>query len=88
MSIFYVVNVLSCSPFMFENTENKQLDWRIRHSHLASTLFHSLVPWWRPRRIRPQITRLSQLHEANLQELYHGSKNGVIYKILIQVLIV
>ena len=44
MSIFFeVVNVLSCSPFMFENTENKQLDWRIRHSHLASTLFHSLV---------------------------------------------
>ena len=38
---FEVVNVLSCSPFMFENTENKQLDWRIRHSHLASTLFHS-----------------------------------------------
>ena len=26
MSIFFeVVNVLSCSPFMFENTENKQL---------------------------------------------------------------
>ena len=25
MSIFEVVNVLSCSPFMFENTENKQL---------------------------------------------------------------
>ena len=23
-------------------------DWRIRHSHLTSTLFHSLVPWWRP----------------------------------------
>ena len=61
---FEVVNVLSCSPFMFENTENKQLDWRIRHSHLASTLFHSLVPWWRPRRIRPQITRLSQLQNS------------------------
>ena len=61
---FEVVNVLSCSPFMFENTENKQLDWRIRHSHLASTLFHSLVPWWRPRRIRPQITRLSQLENS------------------------
>ena len=43
---FEVVNVLSCSPFMFENTENKQLNWRIRHSHLASTLFHSLIPWW------------------------------------------
>ena len=40
---FEVVNVLSCSPFMFENTENKQLDWIIRHSHLAPTLFHSLV---------------------------------------------
>ena len=61
---FEVVNVLSCSPFMFENTENKQVDWRIRHSHLASTLFHSLVPWWRPRRIRPQITRLSQLENS------------------------
>ena len=60
---FEVVNVLSCSPFMFENTENKQLDWRIRHSHLAR-LFHSLVPWWRPRRIRPQITRLSQLENS------------------------
>ena len=61
---FEVVNVLSWSPFMFENTENKQLDWRIRHSHLASTLFHSLVPWWCPRRIRPQITRLSQLENS------------------------
>ena len=61
---FEVVNVLSCSPFMFENTENKQLDWRIRHSHLASTLYHSLVPWWRPRKIRPQITRLSQLENS------------------------
>ena len=61
---FEVVNVLSCSPFMFENTENKRLDWRIRHSHLVSTLFHSLVPWWRPRRIRPQITRLSQLENS------------------------
>ena len=40
------------------------LDWRIRHSHLASTLFHSLVPWWHPRRIRPQITRLSQLENS------------------------
>ena len=74
---FEVVNVLSCSPFMFENTENKQLNWRIRHSHLASTLFHSLVPWWHPRRIRPQIIRLSQFgelrngHVANLQELYY-----------------
>ena len=61
---FEVVNVLSCSPFMFENTENKQLGWRIRHSHFASTLFHSLFPWWRPRRIRPQITRLSQLENS------------------------
>ena len=61
---FEVANVLSCSPFMFENTENKQLDWRIRHSHLVSTLFHSLVRWWRPRRIRPQITRLSQLENS------------------------
>ena len=42
----------------------RPLDWRIRHSHLASTLFHTLVPWWRPRRIRPQITRLSQLENS------------------------
>ena len=61
---FKVANVLSSSPFMFENTDNKQLDWRIRHSHLVSTLFHSLVRWWRPRRIRPQITRLSQLENS------------------------
>ena len=33
-------------------------------SHLASTLFHSLVPWWRSRRIRPRITRLSQLENS------------------------
>ena len=42
----------------------RPLDWRIRHSHLASTLFHSLGPWWRPRRILPQITRLSQLENS------------------------
>ena len=42
----------------------RPLDWRIRHNHLTSTLFHSLVPWWRPRRIRPQITRLSQLENS------------------------
>ena len=83
---FEVANVFSCSPFMFENTENKQLDWRIRHSHLVSTLFHSLVRWWRPRRIRPQITRLSQLENSAMGTwqftrtlLYQtGSKNGVI----------
>ena len=83
---FEVANVFSCSPFMFENTENKQLDWRIRHSHLVSTLFHSLVRWWRPRRIRPQITRLSQLENSVMGTwqftrtlLYQtGSKNGVI----------
>ena len=42
----------------------RPLDWRIPHNHLASTLFHSIVPWWRPRRIRPQITRLSQLENS------------------------
>ena len=42
----------------------RPLDWRIRHSHLTSTLFHSLVPWWRLLRIRPQITRLSQLENS------------------------
>ena len=36
------------------------LHWRIHHSHLTSTQFHSLVPWWRQRRIQPQKTRLSQ----------------------------
>ena len=69
----------------------------IRHSHLASTLFHSLVPWWRPRRIRPQVTRLSHWigelrngHVANLQELYYTRlvRKMASYKILIQVLIV
>ena len=91
---FEVVNVLSCSQFMFEN---KQLDWRIRHSHLASTLFHSLVPWWRPRRIRPQITRLSQLENSamGMWPIYKNSlyytrlvRKMAWYKILIQVLIV
>ena len=47
----------------------RPLDWRIRHSHLVSTLFHSLVPWWRPRRIRPQITRLSQLENSAMGTL-------------------
>ena len=90
----------SMCPFMFENTKNKQLDWRIRHSHLAPTLFHSLVPWWRLRRIRPQITRLSQL-ENSAMGTWPIYKNSIIpgyytrlvrkmawYKILIQVLIV
>ena len=36
-------------------------------SYLTSTLFHSLVPWWHPRRIRSQRTRNG--HVANLQEL-------------------
>ena len=74
----------------------RPLDWRIRHSHLAPTLFHSLVPWWRPRRIRPQITRLSQLENfaTGTWPIY---KNSIIpnwfekmawYKILIHVLIV
>ena len=74
----------------------RPLDWRIRHSHLASTLFHSLVPWWRPRRIRPQITRLCQL-ENSAMETWPIYKNSIIpdwfekmawYKILIHVLIV
>ena len=80
---FEVVNVLSCSPFMFENTENKQLDWRIHHSHLASTLFHSLVPWWRPRRIRPQITRLSQL-ENSAMGTWPIYKNSLYYTRLVR----
>ena len=54
------------------------LDWRIRHSHLTSTLFHSIVPWWRPRRTDPapenspqSIGELRNGHKANLQELLH-----------------
>ena len=55
-------------------------------SHLASTLFHSLVPWWRTRKIRPQITRLSQLENSAMGTwpIYKNSiipdcsKNGVI----------
>ena len=61
---FEVVNVLSCSPFMFENTENKQLTgefatviWRL---HCFTVSFRGE----RPRRIRPQITRLSQLENS------------------------
>ena len=50
--------------WMVSSCSWRPLDWRIRHSHLAPTLFHSLVPWWRPRRIRPQITRLSQLENS------------------------
>ena len=49
------------------------LDWRIRHSHLALTLFHSLVLWWRPPQsigARGQFTR-TLLYQT-------GSKNGVI----------
>ena len=38
--------------------------WRIRHSHLTSTLFHNLVPRWRPRRIGPRRTRLSKLENS------------------------
>ena len=93
---FEDAHVLSCSPFMFENTENKQLDWRIRHSHLASTLFHSLVRWWSPWRIRPQITRLSELENSAMGTwpIYNNSiipdwfEKMAWCKILIQVLIV
>ena len=42
----------------------RPLDWRIRHSHLASTLFYSLIPWWCPWRTWPQITSLSQLETS------------------------
>ena len=61
---FEVVNVLSCSPFMFENTENKLLTgefatviWRL---HCFTVSFRGE----RPRRIRPHITRLSQLENS------------------------
>ena len=52
-------------------------NWTIRHSHLAPTLFHSLVPWWRPRRIRPQITRLSQ-SENSAMGTWPFYKNSII----------
>ena len=38
----------------------RPLVWITRHNHFTSIHFHSLVPWCRPRRIRPQKTRLSQ----------------------------
>ena len=45
---------------MFDIIFMTALHWRIRHSHLTSRQFHGLVPWWRPRKIRPQRTRISQ----------------------------
>ena len=65
----------------------RPLDWRIRHSHLAYTLFHSPVPRWR--------TRLSHLENSAMGTL-PIYKNSIIpdwfekmawYKILIHVLI-
>ena len=50
----------------------RPLDWRIRHSHLTSTLFHGLVPWWHPRRIRPQITSLSQNSAMGTWSIYNN----------------
>ena len=71
------------------------LDRIIRHSHLTSTLFHSLVPWWRPRRIRPQRTRLSQLENSAMGTwpIYKNYYTRLVrkmawYKILMHVLIV
>ena len=47
----------------------RPLDCRIRHSHLASTLFHSLTLWWRPWRTWPQITCLSQLETSAMNRM-------------------
>ena len=72
----------------------RPLDWIIRHSHFTSTLLHSLVPWWRPRIIRPQRTRLSQLNSAmDTWPIYKNYYTRLVrkmawYKILIHVLIV
>ena len=73
----------------------RPLDWRIRHSHLTSTLFHSLIPWWCPRRIRSQRTRLSQLENSAMgtwpiYKYYYTRlvRKMAWYKILIHVLIV
>ena len=44
----------------------RPLNRRIRHSHLTYRQFHSLVPLLRPRRRRPQRTRLTQLENSTM----------------------
>ena len=64
-------------------------------SHLTSTLCLSLVPWWHPRRIRPQLTRLSHLENSAMGTwpIYKHYYTRLVrklawYKILMHVLIV
>ena len=55
------------------------LDWRFRHSHLASTLFHSLVPWENPAENPTPDNTPQSIGELRNGLLYQtGSKNGVI----------
>ena len=70
----------------------RPLHWGIRHSDLTSRQFHSLVPWWRPRRIRPQKTRLSQLENSAMGKwpktiMPVRKMAKMAYKILLYVLI-
>ena len=58
---FEVVNVLSCSPFMFENTENKPMDSGV---HAGCVPGQNGPTPKRPQSKRPQITRLSQLENS------------------------
>ena len=81
---------------MFENIENKQLDWRIRHSHFGvytvsqsrSVVASAENP--APDNSPQSIGELCNGHVANLQELYYTRlvRKMAWYKILIQVLIV
>ena len=72
----------------------RPLHWRIRQSHLTYRQFHILVLWWRPRRIQPQRTRLSQSKNSSMDtwpiyKNYNASlvRKLELYKILIHVLI-
>ena len=83
-------NVSSCSA----SCSWRLLHRRIRHSHLTSRQFHSLVLWWRPPRIWPQRTRLRQSENSAMgtgpiYKNYYASlvRKMAWYKILIHVLI-
>ena len=73
----------------------RPLDWRIRHSHLASTLFQSRSVVTSAENPAPDnspqsIGELRNGHVANLQEIYYTRlvRKMAWYKILIHVLIV
>ena len=69
--------------------QSRSLYWRIRHSYLMSRQFHSLVPGWRPRRIRPRRTRLSQWGTWLIYKNYYTRlvRKMALYKILMHVLV-